>query len=302
MTQSLFTVETPSGVNNSDGAPGIAFAVSFMVAVAGTITGVRFFSTTTVSGTYTAGVWQVTNDDNPGPGAGTLLGSDVLVGTPAAGAWVTIPLTTPVAVTPGTLYRAGVHSGAGRYVNSPAVFGSPVVSGDLTAPANGSDPVLLGSLGQASFTINAALAYPGTSGNGTNYFADVVFAPDGAGIDLSSAIILPALQGAAALAAESTVLAPITLPALQGAAALAGEAALTATLALPALQGAAALAAGASLASAANLPALDMSAVLSVPVDDTSSPVAPFSTASRPVVIATISGERAIITGTQGGS
>lgn len=176
---SLFTTETPSGTNNSDGAPGITFGLSFMVAVAGTITHVRFFSTTTVSGTYTAGVWEVTADDNPGPGAGTLLGSDVLVGSPATGAWVDIPLDPVVAVVPGTLYRAAVHSSAGRYVNSPAVFGSDIVNGDLTAPANGSDPVLLGSLAQGVFAINAALTYPATTGNGTNYFADVVFIPDG---------------------------------------------------------------------------------------------------------------------------
>lgn len=176
---SLFTSETPSGVNNSDGTPGITFGVSLMFAVAGTVTAVRFFSTTTVSGAYTGAVWQVTADDNPGPGAGTLLGSDVLVGSPAAGAWVNIPLDPVVAVTPGVLYRAGVHSAAGRYVNSGGVFGSAVVNGDLTAPANGSDPVLLGSLAQGVFAINAALTFPATTGNGTNYFADVVFTPDG---------------------------------------------------------------------------------------------------------------------------
>lgn len=305
MTQSLFTTETPSGVNNTDGTPGIAFAVSFMVAVAGTITGVRFFSTTTVSGTYTAAVWQVTGEDVPGPGTGTLLGSDVLVGTPAAGAWVTIPLGTPVAVTPGTLYRAGVHSSAGRYVNSPSVFGSPIVSGDLTAPANGTDPVLLGSLGQGTFTINAALAFPGTSGNTTNYFADIVFAPDGGGIDLTASLILPALQSSTVLAATAEVLAPLTLPALQFAAALAAEASLATALSLLALQGAAALAARSAVAAALTLPALRISAVLSIPtgpVEDTSSPSAPISTISKPVVITTISRGYVSTTGTRGGS
>lgn len=193
---SLFTTETPTGVNNSDGTPGITFAVSFMVAVAGTITAVRFFSTTTVSGGYTGAVWEVTADDNPGPGAGTLLGSDVLVGAPDAGTWVNIPLDPVVAVEPGVLYRAGVHSDAGRYVNTPAVFGSPVVNGDLTAPANGSDPVLLGSLAQGVFAINAALTYPATTGNGTNYFADVVFTPDGEASVEPTSITVPVALGA----------------------------------------------------------------------------------------------------------
>lgn len=306
MTQTLFTTETPSGVNNTDGTPGIAFAVSFMVAVAGTITGVRFFSTTTVSGTYTAAVWQVTGEDVPGPGTGTLLGSDVLAGTPAAGAWVTIPLGPPVAVTPGTLYRAGVHSSAGRYVNSPSVFGSAIVSGDLTAPANGTDPVLLGSLGQGTFTINAsALAFPGTSGNTTNYFADIVFAPAGAGIDLTASLTLPALQSSTVLAASAEVLAPLALPALQAAAALAAEASLATALSLPALQGAAALAARSAAAAVLTLPALRISAVLSIPtgpVEDTSSPSAPISTISKPVVITTISRGYVSTTGTRGGS
>jgi hypothetical protein len=44
-----------------------------------------------------------------------------------------------------------------------------------------------------------------------------------------------------------------------------------------------------------------MSAALSSPVEDTSSPSAPISTATRPTLIATISRERVISTGSRGG-
>jgi hypothetical protein len=172
---SLFTSQTPTTVNADDGAPGITFGVSLRFAVPGTVSAVRFFSTTTISGTYTAGAWEVTNDDDPGPGTGNLLESEVLGSAPASGGWNEIPLNPAVAVVPGTLYRFGVHSSAGRYVAASGVHSVEVVNGDITAPASGTDPAGFGTLRQGVFAINAALTCPATTGNGTSYFADVVF-------------------------------------------------------------------------------------------------------------------------------
>jgi Domain of unknown function (DUF4082) len=172
---SLFTSQTPVGTNNSDGAPGITVATTVRFAQAGWVTAVRFYATTTVSGTYTGGLWQVTANDDPGPGAGTLLASKVLSGSPTAGAWNLIVLDTPVAVTTGVLYRVGVHSSDGRYVNTASFFTADVVNGDITADATGDDPVGLGTLRQGTFTINAALSYPLQTFNASAYFADVDF-------------------------------------------------------------------------------------------------------------------------------
>lgn len=169
----LFTSQTPTGTNNSDGSPGITFATTVRFAQAGTVSGVRFYATTAVSGVYTGGLWEVTSDDFPGNG--TLLASKVRPTAPTGGAWNAIVFDSAVSVTTGKLYRAGVHSADGRYVNTTSFFTSGLTNGDITADADGSDPVLLGNLKQGTFEINAALTYPDTSFGSSCYFADVEF-------------------------------------------------------------------------------------------------------------------------------
>lgn len=174
----LFTTETPTVTDASDGTPGITTATSLTFGHGGVITAVRFYATVTVSGTYTAGVWQVTSDDATSSGTGTLLTSEVLTTTPNGGEWTAIPLSSPVSVSAGVLYRVGVHNSDGRYVAT-SLFG-PFVSGgltngDLVAPADGTSPTGLGRLNQGTFEINAALTYPRSMFNQAGYFVDVLF-------------------------------------------------------------------------------------------------------------------------------
>lgn len=176
---SLFTTETPTSVDNSDGAPGISVGTTVRFTADGTVTAVRFYATSTVGGTYVGALYQVTAADDPSP-AGTLLASKTLGATPTGGTWNTITFDSPVSVTTGVLYRAVLFSGAGRYVYAPNIHASDIVSGDIIADANGDDPVLLGSLRQAVFAINASLTYPFTvAGSSGSYFADVVFTAGG---------------------------------------------------------------------------------------------------------------------------
>jgi hypothetical protein len=179
----LFTSQTPSGTNNADGAPGIITSTSFIPAVNGTVTGIRFRATSTVGGTYTGALHVVTAEDDPGPGAGTLLGSAVLSGSPTASAWNTIPLGSPVAVTAGTLYRVALHNDQGRYVNTTSFFiGADLVNGDLTAPADGSG-AFAGALRNGSFEVTGtATQYPNNYFSGSSYFIDVEFTAGGAAI------------------------------------------------------------------------------------------------------------------------
>lgn len=176
----LFTSQTPAITNASDGTPGITFATTLVFAVDGTVTGVRFYATSTVSGTYTGGLWSVDSSD---PGTGTLLASKTLGVTPTAGAWNTITFDTPVSVTATTVaYRVGVFSGDGRYVATTNFFpggGGGLTNGDIFAPPNNDNPVGSIVIGQGTFTINAAFSYPTTSGSGTCYFADVEFTAAG---------------------------------------------------------------------------------------------------------------------------
>lgn len=173
----LFTSQTPSVTDASDGTPGITTGTTVVFAEDGTVTGVRFYATSTVSGTYTVGLWSVDSSD---PGTGTLLASKTMGSAPTGGTWNTVTFDTPVSVTTGVAYRAGVFSGAGRYVattNFPEFVGGSggLTNGDIFAPNNGDNPVGSIVIRQGTFTIDAAFAYPTGGGSGTNYFVDVEF-------------------------------------------------------------------------------------------------------------------------------
>lgn len=183
-TESLFTSETPSLGDNSDGTPGIVTATAMLFTKAGQITDVRWYCTTSTGGTWTGYVWEVTGaDTSPGAGTGTQLASATFSGTPTGGAWNTIPLSSPVAITPNTkLYKIGVFNDQGRYVATTnfAAFqsgGGGLTNGHIHAPFQGDDPVGLGSTYQGSYLINATAGYPSQPGNAANYFIDVAFAP-----------------------------------------------------------------------------------------------------------------------------
>lgn len=179
---SLFTSQTPTSGNNAEPG-GITTATSFVFAEPGLITGVRFYATTTVGGTYTALLWRVTAADEPAPGAGTLLASEVAAGPITPGAWNVITFGTPVPVLADVaLYRAGVHNSEGRYVSTPNFPGfttgsGGLVNGDITGPDDGSNPVGLGSVAQGSFTTAAPPTLPYTSFQDSAYFVDVVYEP-----------------------------------------------------------------------------------------------------------------------------
>lgn len=176
---SLFTSQTPASGDNSDGTPGITLATSMRFAVNGTVTAIRFFSTVTISGSYTGALYQVTaGDRDPGPGTGTLLASKVLGAPPASAAWNLITFDTPVAVTAGVLYRAVMFSGAGRYVNTNDFFTVDLVNGNITADADGDNPTALGTLTQGTFQIDSILNYPRTAGSKACYFVDVAYTAD----------------------------------------------------------------------------------------------------------------------------
>lgn len=186
--ESLFTNQTPTLTDASDGTPGITVATTVKFAVAGQVSAARFFATTTVSGVYTVGLWRIDSSD---PGGGTLLASKTMGVAPTGGAWNVVTFDAPVSVLTTEVYRIGVFSGAGRYVATtnyaPFVAGGGgLTNGNITAPANNANPVGAITVSQGVFRIDSVFEYPNTSGNGSNYFADVVFTADGASTTVSA--------------------------------------------------------------------------------------------------------------------
>ena len=257
----LFRNQTPTVTDASDGTPGITTATTIRFAADGTVPAVRFFATTTVGGTYTAGLWSVDSSD---PGGGTLLQQKSMAAAPTPGTWNTVTFDTPVSVTSAGLYRASLFSSGGRYVATTGFFTADLVNGNLTADASG-DTVAGKTISQGTFRIASVFGYPNTSGSGTSYFVDVDFfagAPAGASGTVTAG--LPALTAAAAGTVPVSGSADVLLPALTGA--TSGTVATSGTLtgALPALTASVSGTATASGTLAAPLPALQAAVVADV--------------------------------------
>lgn len=258
MAPAAHTTETPANGDAANGA-GITLGVRFTVSEELDIGAVPFYAPTTNTGTYTAGLWQTTADDDPnGDGAGTLLESgSAAAGSVNAGAWNDIPLDAPVTCSPGVVYTAGVHTSSGQFVLTTSFYNSNSLTGNgVTLLQAGTDPNPpgLGSMLNGVFTEGGALAYPAT-GTNSDYFIDVALAEDEA-IAAALAVTLPALAASAAVEASATTTAAVTLPSLSAALAAAAGATVAAAVTLPALTADITAAVPIEAAITATLPAL----------------------------------------------
>ena len=152
----------PSPSANEDSP--LELGVRFKSSAAGFIKGIRFFSPSNQSGTYTGHLWT---------SAGTLLDSVKFVNV-AAGGWQEVLFSTPVRISADSMYVASYYTTSGRYAATPGGLTNPVTSGSLIAQPNG-----VYRYGMAGFPSNS-------SGNGNNYWVDVVFVPDSYTFKLTS--------------------------------------------------------------------------------------------------------------------
>lgn len=165
------------GSDNFDNQ-GLNLGFTFVPAVDGQVTGIRFRSTATVSGTYTGALYSPVDDDPPnGSTNGTSLGT-VTFGSVSTSAWNVASFAAAINVTAGQPYRARVHNTAGRYVaRGGGFFGSAITRGNLTAIADGSTHATF-ILRNGTYIYDTNPAYPKDS-NGACFFVDVVFEPAG---------------------------------------------------------------------------------------------------------------------------
>jgi len=144
----------------SDGAP-IEVGVKFRADINGYITGVRFYKGAANTGTHLGNLW----DRN-----GALLASATFTSETASG-WQQVVFPTPVPIAANTTYVASYYSSSGYFAMDVGYFASAGVdNGVLHALANGVD----GGNGVYKY---AASGFPNQSGNGNNYWVDVVFKP-----------------------------------------------------------------------------------------------------------------------------
>lgn len=164
MSESLFTSQTPSSPDLSDGVD-YSLGTVFQAAVNGSVSAIRwYFPTNLPSGTVTCALYSWTTDTT-----GTLLASGSF-SSPSAGAWNQASIT-PQAITAGTYYVAVIHT-PDRYVATAGLFSSALTNGNLTAPAD--DGVTPRHNGKFLDTVGS-IAYPTGSFGAGGYFVDVVF-------------------------------------------------------------------------------------------------------------------------------
>ncbi|HEY6506170.1 MAG TPA: N,N-dimethylformamidase beta subunit family domain-containing protein, partial [Chitinophagaceae bacterium] len=172
-----FTIFQPSDVpintTANDGGQAIEVGTKFRVTVNGNITGFRYYKGAGTAGTRTGHLWSST---------GTQLAEAVFTNETASG-WQEVLLTTPVAVVIGTTYVVSYHSTSGDYVITNPYFTQAVVNGPLRGLANGEDGP------NGLYIYSPGFAFPVNNFQTSNYWADVVFQPDG-GFDVTPPEVL----------------------------------------------------------------------------------------------------------------
>ena len=144
---------TPANVTWND--PNAAeLGVKFESAVAGFVTGVRFYKGPRNTGTHVGNLWS---------SSGTLLASARFTGETASG-WQTAAFNNPVPIVAGTIYIISYHT-SGFYSADPGYFSSDHSNGPLLASASGN----------GVYAYGATSSFPIVSVGATNYWVDLIF-------------------------------------------------------------------------------------------------------------------------------
>lgn len=151
------TSARPSTPSTSDPAGGVELGTRFTPAVSGSVQGIRFYKGTGNTGTHTGALWSPT---------GSRLANGVFTHESPSG-WQTLVFAQPVPVTANTTYTASYWAPAGWYADDEGYFAKPHRSGDLSAPSN------------AGVYVYGSQSFPQRVWHSSNYWVDVLFAPDG---------------------------------------------------------------------------------------------------------------------------
>ncbi|NMR21432.1 DUF4082 domain-containing protein [Cellulomonas fimi] len=169
----------------------VTLGVRFTSAVAGNVTGVRFYKGPGNTGSHVGSLWSA---------AGERLASATFSAESTSG-WQTVTFPTPVAVAPGTQYVATYRAPAGRYSTTPNAYGSAFTREPLTVPQSGGVFVY-------------ADAFP-TLSTSSSYLVDVVF--ERAATEPPAVVSRTPAPGAMGVDPASTISATFSRPVAAGA-------------------------------------------------------------------------------------
>jgi hypothetical protein len=138
----------------------IEVGVKFRSDVNGSITGIRFYKSSSNIGTHVATLWK---------SDGTRLAQATFINETASG-WQQMNFDAPVPVTAGATYVASYHAPSGHYAGDINYFtNSGVDSGTLHAAKDGE----VG--GNGVYVYSATSTFPTNTFRASNYWVDIVF-------------------------------------------------------------------------------------------------------------------------------
>lgn len=152
----LFTSQSPSSGNVSDGGTPYELGMKFRSITGGQITAIRHFRATSENGTHTGRIWST---------SGNLLTSVTFTGETASG-WQQEALPTPLTIQANTTYVVSVNINS-HFPSTVNGLSGQVVNGDLRSIADGNNGVF-----------GSPAALPTSSYNNSNYFRDILFVAD----------------------------------------------------------------------------------------------------------------------------
>lgn len=152
--------EAPANPAASDPGHTIEVGVKFRASSNGEIRGLRYYKGSGVTGVHTGHLWSAT---------GSLLGTVDFTAETDQG-WQEARFSTPIPIYANTTYVASYYSPNGYFAITSNFFTGAVSSPPLKALANGED----GPNGVFNYDSSN---FPSTSGNGSNYWVDVIFRP-----------------------------------------------------------------------------------------------------------------------------
>ncbi len=168
----IFTTQLPVSTTNNDKASqggccnpnsGMELGVKFQSAVAGYISGIRFYKTAGNTGMHIGQLYD-TLGNLVSPIASATFTNETATG------WQSVSFSSPVAIKANTTYVAAYFSAAAFYVEDNFYFSEDsVINSPLIALADGAD----GPNGVYVYSNNAA--FPNQAFDGANYWVDVTF-------------------------------------------------------------------------------------------------------------------------------
>ena len=158
-TSSIWSLTDVPATISADDPNAVELGVKFRSDVSGYVTGLRFYKGSFNTGTHIGHLWSVT---------GTLL-AQVTFSDESASGWQTATLSSPVAITPNTVYVASYHTDTGYFSMSRPYF----TSGRTNSPlyAYSSSEV---SGGNGLYRYGSS-AFPNQTYDSSNYWVDVLF-------------------------------------------------------------------------------------------------------------------------------